>query len=1133
MLKIVGVNAAGLMSKIESFEKLLSDLEPAVFCVQETKIRKPNMIKCESSKRFTIYELHRKNSSGGGLCIGVLKDLHPVWIAQGDDEVECLAVEIWVDNIPVRIVTGYGPQVGDAPDRKVKFWDFIEREAKNAKNVGAAFILQMDSNAHLGNDILINDPNVQNVNGKLFCEFLKRLPHLTVINSLPLCEGSITRMRKTINGVEKSILDVFVTCDKMLPYIKRMTVDDSRKHALTNFKAFKESKRVIESDHNVEVLEIDLVFSNIKPERIQIYQFKNAASQVEFKKFTTNTTAFTDCFETNESFEEQALEWRKVLNDFFRKSFKKIRINNKPRKAQSKLNDLMERRNKLKKKQKLDEKEDDEICVIENQIAEECEEVNRRKVTENFKAFDCSNVNVNQHGVWKIKKKYFPKKKQTLPVGKKNLKKQLITNPNELKSLYLNTFKHRLRKRPTQPGYESLLDLQEELFNLRLNVSKLNKSCPWTMTNLELALKSLKNGKCRDPEGLIREIFKEEVIGDNLKKSMLILYNKIKVTGSIPEFMKNANIHAIYKGKGDVTDLDSDRGIFILSIFRTILMKLIYKDKYDIIERSMSDSNIGARKMKNIRNHIFVVNSIIHDVLSKKSKQPIDIMILDYKQMFDSECLFECLNDVFEAGVVDDNLALIYEANKESFVAVQTPNGLSSREVFEEIVMQGDVLAPLISSLQVDTMGKECLLNEKHLYFYKDLVPIPPLGLVDDLFTISTCGFKTTMMNQFINSKTGMKKLQFGTTKCKKLHVGRSSNATICKDLYVGGWEVEVVTDTVTGECSQEELFVGDKKMKVEQEQVYLGDVISADGKHSKNVMARKGKGLGIINEIMNILETIFFGKYYFEVALILRSSLLLSSILLNSEAWVNLSEKDIKILEQTDEILLNKILECDSNTSNVFKYLELGIYPVRFEIMKRKIVFLQYILKQKKDSMIFQVFKATCDSPIKNDFMEVCNKYLKILDINLSLEEIENLSSWRFKRLVKTKTNVAAYKYLIEEKNKQSKICNIQFRDLKIKDYLFEGNVNTKVSKFVFKARSKNLDIKLFKKWKYTDKLCTGCGENEESESELITCKGFGENEKFTYDMLYSDSTQEIVLVAKYLMKRLKVRQKLIEEIT
>ena len=84
-------------------------------------------------------------------------------------------------------------------------------------------------------------------------------------------------------------------------------------------------------------------------------------------------------------------------------------------------------------------------------------------------------------------------------------------------------------------------------------------------------------------------------------------------------------------------------------------------------------------------------------------------MVLDYKQMFDSECLFECMNDLFEAGVDDDVFSLIYEANKENQVAVKTPNRLSRRENFREIVMQGDVLAPLISSLQVDTIGKECL----------------------------------------------------------------------------------------------------------------------------------------------------------------------------------------------------------------------------------------------------------------------------------------------------------------------------------------------------------------------------------------------------------------------------------------
>ena len=90
-----------------------------------------------------------------------------------------------------------------------------------------------------------------------------------------------------------------------------------------------------------------------------------------------------------------------------------------------------------------------------------------------------------------------------------------------------------------------------------------------------------------------------------------------------------------------------------------------------------------------------------------------------------------------------------------------------------------------------------------------------------------------------------------------------------------------------------------------------------------------------------------------------------MSSILLNSEAWVNYSEKDVRILEQCDEILLTKVLDCDANTSNAIKYLDLGILPIRFEIMRRKLSFLQYILLQDKKSMIHQVLKATYDNSV------------------------------------------------------------------------------------------------------------------------------------------------------------------------
>ena len=54
----------------------------------------------------------------------------------------------------------------------------------------------------------------------------------------------------------------------------------------------------------------------------------------------------------------------------------------------------------------------------------------------------------------------------------------------------------------------------------------------------------------------------------------------------------------------------------MVTLFRSMLMKLIYNDKYDILDQNMSDSNVGARRGKNIRNHIFVINGIIMDVLS-------------------------------------------------------------------------------------------------------------------------------------------------------------------------------------------------------------------------------------------------------------------------------------------------------------------------------------------------------------------------------------------------------------------------------------------------------------------------------------------------------------------------------------
>ena len=243
-------------------------------------------------------------------------------------------------------------------------------------------------------------------------------------------------------------------------------------------------------------------------------------------------------------------------------------------------------------------------------------------------------------------------------------------------------------------------------------------------------------------------------------------------------------------------------------------MRMIYMDYYSILDKSMSDSQVGARKDKNIRNHIWIIHGIITDVLSKKNKKPIDIQIFDYKQCFDGLWLQECMNDMYEGGMQDDKFALLYNFNKNVNIAVKTPVGKTDRTSILDAITQGDVYGPMFCSKQVDTIGKECLEKNKHTYLYRGEVPIPPLSMIDDVLSVTECGFKTSSANAFITFKTDSKKLQFGANKCKKLHVGKTRQNFKCQTLKVDKWEeVEIVND-VTGVEDIKHIQNGESIMK-------------------------------------------------------------------------------------------------------------------------------------------------------------------------------------------------------------------------------------------------------------------------------------------------------------------------------
>ena len=199
------------------------------------------------------------------------------------------------------------------------------------------------------------------------------------------------------------------------------------------------------------------------------------------------------------------------------------------------------------------------------------------------------------------------------------------------------------------------------------------------------------------------------------------------------------------------------------------------------------------------------------------------------------------MNDLYDSltsNQRDDKLALMYEVNTNNQVAVNTAVGLTDRVNMKDNVTQGGVFGPLQCSNSIDSIFKKCYKKGEHLYLYKSLVNIMPLSMVDDILAVAPCNKKSLAVNTYINVQIEMKKIRFhtpdekGKTKCHVLHVGKTS--TVCPTLQVHGTNMSNVT-----------------------EDVYLGDVISSNGKNTKNITSRISKGLGKIIEIMNILENV------------------------------------------------------------------------------------------------------------------------------------------------------------------------------------------------------------------------------------------------------------------------------------
>ena len=400
--------------------------------------------------------------------------------------------------------------------------------------------------------------------------------------------------------------------------------------------------------------------------------------------------------------------------------------------------------------------------------------------------------------------------------------------------------------------------------------------------------------------------------------------------------------------------------------------------------------------------------------------------------------------------------------------------------------------------------------------------------MIDDQLTVAKCGLGSVLASAHMNASTNIKKLQFGAQKTVKMHVGKQNN--ICPKNLIDTFHLESTKKKTTSLLDMVDVEGEKHVMESVTSWTYLGDVIQSDGKNDLNIQARVGKGLGAVKQITQMMSDLCLGPYYFEAFSVLRSSLLLSSLISNSESWVGLTKKQISALESVDEELFRNVFSIDqskahSKTPLELFYLETGSIPIRYILMSRRLNFLWYLIHQNEDSLLSNFFRAQCEDPTKGDWVSLVKEDMKSLNFEMTFDIIKTFSKDAFKETVKKHVKTAALKGLQEIQESHSKSKKLNYNELKMQEYLLPNNgMTNKEKSFAFSARSQMLDVKCNFKFGKLDLKCSlGCDSSEDQE-HILHCPVLKDDDVTpvpVYEDIFSNNQTKIKMVTQALRKK------------
>ena len=211
---------------------------------------------------------------------------------------------------------------------------------------------------------------------------------------------------------------------------------------------------------------------------------------------------------------------------------------------------------------------------------------------------------------------------------------------------------------------------------------------------------------------------------------------------------------------------------------------------------------------------------------------------------------------------------------------------------------------------------------------------------------------------------------------------------------------------------------------------------------------------------------------------------------------------------------------------------------PIRFLIQKRRLLYWHHVINAGKNSLLNKFYQAQKNMPVKGDWINLIENDKKDFNISYNDNDLTKISKAVFKKRVKKEAVKVALKYLNNLKSKHSKMDNIKISDEKMKpsQYLLDKRINPDQAKFIFKVRTRMLQMKCnFKNQFKNNYTCDLCKINMDNQEHLLECKVLQhfvpeiQNTHVKYKDIFGN-VEKIIPAAKLLYKVYNEREALLK---